>query len=147
MHLQATLLFSLLTSAFALPTTTAATKPAKRAILSPQQYSQFQVSNGVGGNALAEVKAKFPVRSLTPQESQATCPNDPHRLTSLASLISTLSTSRSSKQPARPQRRPRRVRVGSTKPLRLPAARTRQRARSCRLERSRIRSSSCNCRC
>ncbi|KAK1832850.1 hypothetical protein QBC39DRAFT_425149 [Podospora conica] len=60
MHIQAALLLSLLGSTFALPTTTSATRPVKRAILSPQQYSQFQVSNGVGGNALAEVKAKFP---------------------------------------------------------------------------------------
>ena len=34
---------------------------AKRA-LTAQSYSQFQVSDGVAGNALAEVNAKFPVR-------------------------------------------------------------------------------------
>ncbi|KAK0746195.1 hypothetical protein B0T18DRAFT_446769 [Schizothecium vesticola] len=38
----------------------ASAREVKRAILSPQQYSQFQVSNGIGGNALTEVNAKFP---------------------------------------------------------------------------------------
>lgn len=72
MHLQAALLLSLLTSTFALPTTTITTRLVKRAILSSQPYSQFQVSNGVGGNALAEVNTKFPVHplhSLSPKQT------------------------------------------------------------------------------
>ncbi|KAK5062547.1 hypothetical protein LTR84_004620 [Exophiala bonariae] len=36
------------------------TSPAKRA-LTAQSYSQFQVSDGVAGNALAEVNANFPI--------------------------------------------------------------------------------------
>lgn len=37
---------------------------AKRA-LTAKSYSQFQVSDGVAGNALAEVNAKFPVCDTT----------------------------------------------------------------------------------
>jgi len=71
MYFQAALLFSLAASSLALPTTTS--RPVKRAVLSVQQYSQFQVSSGVGGNALAEVKAKFPVRYHQLENSSSAC--------------------------------------------------------------------------
>ena len=60
MYLKAAVLFSLLASSFALPTTDASRK-VKRGVLTVQDYSQFQVSSGKAGNALAEVNAKFPV--------------------------------------------------------------------------------------
>ncbi|KAF2450338.1 hypothetical protein P171DRAFT_450960 [Karstenula rhodostoma CBS 690.94] len=45
-----------------LATTLAAPTPlAKRAVLTAQSYADFQVSDGVAGNALAEVQAKFPI--------------------------------------------------------------------------------------
>ncbi|KAF2472877.1 uncharacterized protein BDR25DRAFT_283447 [Lindgomyces ingoldianus] len=34
---------------------------AKRGVLTKQSYADFQVSDGVAGNALAEVNAKFPI--------------------------------------------------------------------------------------
>lgn len=49
MYLKAVTIFSLIPCSLALP------------ILSAQNYSQFQVSDGLGGNALAEVSQKFPV--------------------------------------------------------------------------------------
>jgi len=58
MLFKATFLLSLLTSSLALPISGNAVE--KRA-LSVQNYSQFTVSGGVAGNALAEVNAKFPV--------------------------------------------------------------------------------------
>ncbi|KAK1755304.1 hypothetical protein QBC47DRAFT_414200 [Echria macrotheca] len=58
MFIQTAVIFSLVASSLAIP---AGNRPSKRAILSVQNYSQFQISNGVGGNALAEVKAKFPI--------------------------------------------------------------------------------------
>lgn len=51
-----TILLALLTLSSAGPIT----PKAKRA-LTAQSYSEFQVSDGVAGNALAEVNAKFPV--------------------------------------------------------------------------------------
>lgn len=46
-------------SALALPT---GVRTQKRAgVLTVSDYSDFQVSDGVAGDALAEVKAKFPV--------------------------------------------------------------------------------------
>lgn len=61
MQYKATILFSLIASAIALPTP--ADAPEKRAgVLSTQKYADFQVSDGKAGNALAEVQAKFPVR-------------------------------------------------------------------------------------
>jgi hypothetical protein len=46
----------------ALATSSIAAPLEKRAdVLAVQQYAQFQVSDGVSGNALAEVKQKFPV--------------------------------------------------------------------------------------
>lgn len=61
MQFKATILFSLATSALALPTT--GTQHKRAGVLTTQDYSQFQVSDGVAGNALAEVQAKFPVRT------------------------------------------------------------------------------------
>lgn len=61
MYFKATLLFSLAVSALAVPTT------EKRAgVLTKQAYADFQISDGVAGNALAEVQAKFPVSLLVP---------------------------------------------------------------------------------
>ncbi|KAK4251923.1 hypothetical protein VTI28DRAFT_1563 [Corynascus sepedonium] len=60
MYLKATVLFSLLASSLALPTANVDRK-VKRGVLSVQDYSQFQVSDGVAGNALDEVNAKFPI--------------------------------------------------------------------------------------
>lgn len=60
MYFKATILFSLIASAIAMPTP--ADAPEKRAgVLSVQDYADFQVSDGTAGNALAEVQAKFPV--------------------------------------------------------------------------------------
>ena len=78
MYLKAALLFSLLTSSFALPTANGDRKIKRAAVLSVQDYSEFQVSNGVAGNALAEVNAKFPVRihhksSLLPSQVFTPC--------------------------------------------------------------------------
>ena len=60
MQFKFAFVFTLLTSALAAPCAVDTRDLSKRA-LSAQSYSQFQVSSGVGGNALAEVKAKFPV--------------------------------------------------------------------------------------
>lgn len=60
MYFKAAVLFSLAASALALPTTQ--NSLGKRAgVLTTQSYANFQVSDGVAGNALAEVQAKFPV--------------------------------------------------------------------------------------
>lgn len=65
MYLKATILLTLAVSAIALPTTAdrRQTKAVARAasVLQVQDYADFQVSDGVAGNALAEVNAKFPV--------------------------------------------------------------------------------------
>ncbi len=63
MYFKSAVLFSLITSALALPTTVETQPVVKRGILSVQDYADFQVSSGVAGNALAEVKANFPVWS------------------------------------------------------------------------------------
>ncbi|KAK3952618.1 hypothetical protein QBC32DRAFT_405535 [Pseudoneurospora amorphoporcata] len=60
MQFKFAFVFTLLTSALAAPCAVDTRDLSKRA-LSAQSYSQFQVSSGVGGNALAEVKAKFPI--------------------------------------------------------------------------------------
>ncbi|AEO53480.1 hypothetical protein MYCTH_2294851 [Thermothelomyces thermophilus ATCC 42464] len=60
MYFKAAVLFSLLASSFALPTGSV-DRTVKRGVLSVQDYSEFQVSDGVAGNALAEVNAKFPI--------------------------------------------------------------------------------------
>lgn len=62
MYFSRSILFASLTvSVFASPTTVG----QKRAdLLQVQDYSEFQISDGVAGNALAEVAQKFPVRSF-----------------------------------------------------------------------------------
>lgn len=62
MYLKAAVFFSLLVSSLAAPTVDGSRR-VKRGVLTTQNYSQFQVSGGVAGNALAEVNAKFPVRT------------------------------------------------------------------------------------
>ncbi|KAK4464868.1 hypothetical protein QBC42DRAFT_316920 [Cladorrhinum samala] len=68
MLFKATFLLSLLTSSLALPISGNAVE--KRA-LSVQNYSQFTVSGGVAGNALAEVNAKFPINLSDPKSVSA----------------------------------------------------------------------------
>ncbi|KAK0633055.1 hypothetical protein B0T14DRAFT_51915 [Immersiella caudata] len=60
MYLNTVVLFSLVASALALPSGTN-NRVERRAVLSQRTYAQFQVSNGVGGNALEEVFQKFPI--------------------------------------------------------------------------------------
>ena len=70
MLFKSTLLFSLAVSALALPASlderktkaAAGVAGATADVLTVQDYADFQVSDGVAGNALAEVQAKFPVR-------------------------------------------------------------------------------------
>ncbi|KAK4230545.1 hypothetical protein QBC38DRAFT_356970 [Podospora fimiseda] len=62
MLLKSTVIFSLLASALALPMGS----PVEKRALRVQTYSQFSVSGGVAGNALAEVNAKFPVNLSNP---------------------------------------------------------------------------------
>ncbi|CAI0651898.1 hypothetical protein CGCF415_v001566 [Colletotrichum fructicola] len=52
-------LFSLAATGFSAPVESRQAK-----LLSVQDYSQFQVSDGVGGNALAEVAQKFPIDQI-----------------------------------------------------------------------------------
>lgn len=59
MFFSKTLILALAAAAVALPTSQQLDKRA--GILKKEPYSQFQVSDGVGGDALAEVKKKFPV--------------------------------------------------------------------------------------
>ncbi|EFX02835.1 hypothetical protein CMQ_2764 [Grosmannia clavigera kw1407] len=59
MYFSKALILAFAASALALPM---GDKPQKRAgVLSVSKYSDFQVSSGVAGDALAEVKAKFPI--------------------------------------------------------------------------------------
>lgn len=61
------ILFSLSVATLAAPIDTAkraTTKATSASVLTAGDYSTFQVSDGVGGDALAEVNAKFPVRTL-----------------------------------------------------------------------------------
>ncbi|KAF2488945.1 hypothetical protein BU16DRAFT_553686 [Lophium mytilinum] len=53
------LLIGLTTSVFAAPLDNAYHKRA--AVLTTRAYADFQISDGVAGNALAEVQAKFPI--------------------------------------------------------------------------------------
>ncbi|KAI5924242.1 hypothetical protein F4810DRAFT_151858 [Camillea tinctor] len=55
------IVLSVAASAFALPANLEAHKQKRAGVLTVQDYSQFQVSDGVAGNALAEVQAKFPI--------------------------------------------------------------------------------------
>ncbi|KIW83446.1 hypothetical protein Z517_02691 [Fonsecaea pedrosoi CBS 271.37] len=56
----ATILLSIVALSTAAPTGIGA-KTKRANVLTVQPYSQFQVSDGVAGNALAEVNAKFPI--------------------------------------------------------------------------------------
>ncbi len=59
MHFSsATILLSILALSTAAP---AGLKTKRASVLTAQSYADFQVSDGVAGNALAEVNAKFPV--------------------------------------------------------------------------------------
>ena len=63
MHFPTTaLLFGLVATCIAGPTRFPGVK-ARQAV-TPQAYADFQVSDGVAGNALGEVNAEFPVRIL-----------------------------------------------------------------------------------
>lgn len=53
----ATIFFGLAASTLAAPTMNL----SKRGVLSASSYSDFQISDGQGGNALEEVNQKFPV--------------------------------------------------------------------------------------
>lgn len=60
--------FSLSVATLAAPIDTikrASTKATSASVLTAGDYSSFQVSDGVAGDALAEVNAKFPVRTLS----------------------------------------------------------------------------------
>ncbi|TLD20341.1 hypothetical protein PspLS_08367 [Pyricularia sp. CBS 133598] len=59
MFFSKALILALATAAVALPTSQQLDKRA--GILKKEPYAQFQVSDGVGGDALAEVKKKFPI--------------------------------------------------------------------------------------
>ncbi|KAK5199017.1 hypothetical protein LTR99_001056 [Exophiala xenobiotica] len=59
MHFScATILLSILALSTAAP---AGLKAKRASVLTAQSYADFQVSDGVAGNALAEVNAKFPI--------------------------------------------------------------------------------------
>lgn len=60
MFFKATIILSLAVSALALPTL-----PKRAGVLTARPYADFQISDGVAGDALAEFQAKFPVRNLT----------------------------------------------------------------------------------
>lgn len=64
MYMKTAVLF-LAASVLALPTAQDGNHK-RAAVLTKQSYAQFQVSDGVAGNALAEVQAKFPVSPTTP---------------------------------------------------------------------------------
>lgn len=59
MYIKTAILF-LAASALSLPTAQDA-HHKRAAVLTKQSYADFQVSDGVAGNALAEVQAKFPI--------------------------------------------------------------------------------------
>lgn len=56
-----TVLFGLTVSSLAMPFEKRANSTSD-GVLTSQSYNDFSVSGGVGGNALAEVNAAFPVR-------------------------------------------------------------------------------------
>ncbi|KAF4308128.1 putative small secreted protein [Botryosphaeria dothidea] len=65
MHFTTIALFLGLTaSSLAAPVT----QPSKRAVLTKQSYADFQISDGVGGDALNEVNQKFPVANMDPAQ-------------------------------------------------------------------------------
>lgn len=70
MYIKTAILF-LAASALSLPTAQDA-HHKRAAVLAQQSYADFQVSDGVAGNALAEVQAKFPV---SPNTTHRTSPH------------------------------------------------------------------------
>lgn len=84
MYIKTAVLF-LAASALALPT--AQDGHHKRAaVLTKQSYAQFQVSDGVAGNALAEVQAKFPVSTTATPTAHTLVTTTPNP--TIASLLS-----------------------------------------------------------
>jgi hypothetical protein len=68
MHVPtATIFLGLIASSLAVPIRV--DKIKARQAITPESYADFQVSDGVAGNALAEVNAKFPVRVAWQQTS------------------------------------------------------------------------------
>jgi hypothetical protein len=65
--IAATILFGLVASSLASPIPD--NKHAKRGVLTQQSYDDFQISDGVAGNSVAEVLANFPVRFVLPQNA------------------------------------------------------------------------------
>ncbi|KAL2017894.1 hypothetical protein VTK56DRAFT_1550 [Thermocarpiscus australiensis] len=70
MYLKPALLFSL-ASSLVFPVTAKSNGKAKRGVLTVQDYWEFQVSDGVAGNAPAEVSAKFPIDQSDPASVDA----------------------------------------------------------------------------
>ncbi|KAK4454829.1 hypothetical protein QBC34DRAFT_445699 [Podospora aff. communis PSN243] len=60
MQLNTVVFLSLIAATLALPNGINS-RAEKRAILPPRTYSQFQISDGVGSDAVAEVFEKFPI--------------------------------------------------------------------------------------
>lgn len=154
MYFKTAFIFSLVASALALPSgvdkrNNHSKGVNRRAVLGVQDYSEFQVSDGVAGNALAEVLAKFPV-SQKPTPSPLPLPlissslltNPPKRFPNQTSPTSTQRISPSSRRPARRPRTPRPKPAASTRPSRSRAAKTPPKAGPCRSARSRTRCSS-----
>lgn len=65
MFFKTAFIFSLAVSALALPASSDSRRVKRADVLKSQSYADFQVSDGVAGNALAEVNANFPV-SIAP---------------------------------------------------------------------------------
>src|SRR3569833_583003 len=140
---------SLAASALALPVPGDSPQQKRAGVLKATSYADLQVSDGVAGKALDEVKAKFPV-SLRPVSSQhilytRLCSDSSNRLTSMISPTSIPTTSPSSTPRGSPPRLPRWIREASTTPSPRPGRR-RLPERRCRSERSRTRSSSSSSR-
>ncbi|KAB2576736.1 putative small secreted protein [Lasiodiplodia theobromae] len=67
MHFSTIALFLGLTaSSLAAPVPGSANGLSKRALLTEQSYADFQISDGVAGNALQEVNQKFPITDQDP---------------------------------------------------------------------------------
>ena len=91
MRFSASIILSgLLATALAAPTpktkTTAAAAAAGASTLTVRSYADFQVSDGVAGNALAEVQAKFPVCSLSHSHFHNANSNPPQTPADLAAV-------------------------------------------------------------
>ncbi|KAK4182635.1 hypothetical protein QBC35DRAFT_509612 [Podospora australis] len=66
MFFKTTILFSLLATSLAAPITSSQIIEKRAPVLRVQNYSQFQVSDGVAGDGLNRVLAKFPVNMSNP---------------------------------------------------------------------------------